>query len=536
MIDASLAIPVVGSDAKELASTDPDLKIKRLTPKLSCLLALLLIGSLALILRLHHLGTRGVWFDETFSAMIARLRWSQFALTLWNREANMAFYYLILHFWEKLGSNPEFLRGLSVIFSVAALPLTYSLGARLFDRKTGLIAAWLLAINAYDVRYAQEARAYALVVLLSVLSTWLLVRNLQQQSPASWGAFTITNVLLVYSHFYGGLLVIAQLVSLLFLPRAAVPWKAIGRSVLWFTLLVLPVPLVIRRIGSGPLNWIKKPDVHQLITFFTIMAGNGGRTLLALSALSLLVAGFRFSQTWRVKQSATERWPYALILSWLIVPVALTLLVSYVQPLFLARYFLFCLPALLLGVAVGITRLRPYFLGVALFLGVSAFALAGTVASYRTTLDNTDPDGDWRAASSYIFKRARPGDGIFFFFSFGRVPFEYYRSQTSPASIWPEALYAPGGPELQWKHFVFFPLAEVLADTRPAPKRVWIVFNHDGTSQGVPNRASLMTVATFAKGRQKIAEKTFPGLTVMLFSGDRDEHPEEHSELPLPVR
>ena len=218
MPDAGPAIPVVGSDGKELASTDPGLKIGRLTPKLPCLLALLLIGSLGLILRLHHLGTRGIWFDETFSAMIARLRWSQFALTLWNREANMAFYYLILHFWEKLGSNPEFLRGLSVIFSVAALPLTYSLGARLFDRKTGLIAAWLLAINAYDVRYVQEARAYALVVLLSVLSTWLLVRNLQQQSSPSWAAFTIANVLLVYSHFYGGLLVIAQLVSLLFLP------------------------------------------------------------------------------------------------------------------------------------------------------------------------------------------------------------------------------------------------------------------------------------------------------------------------------
>jgi hypothetical protein len=45
-----------------------------------------------------------------------------------------------------------------------------------------------------------------------------------------------------------------------------------------------------------------------------------------------------------------------------------------------------------------------------------------------------------------------------------------------------------------------------------------------------------MTVATFAKGRQKIAEKTFPGLTVMLFSGDRNEDPEEDPEVPLPVR
>jgi len=59
--NASPAIPAIGSDGKELASIDPVLKIERLTAKLSCLLVLLLIGSLALILRLHHLGTRGVW-------------------------------------------------------------------------------------------------------------------------------------------------------------------------------------------------------------------------------------------------------------------------------------------------------------------------------------------------------------------------------------------------------------------------------------------------------------------------------------------
>ena len=158
------------------------------------------------------------------------------------------------------------------------------------------------------------------------------------------------------------------------------------------------------------------------------------------------------------------------------------------------------------------------------------------MANYRNALDDTYHEGDWQTASSYIFERAQPGDGIFFFFIFGRVPFEYYRSQRSPSTAWPDALYAPGGSELQWKDFMFFPLADILADTRPAPKRVWVVFNHDGTAHGSPNRASLMTEATFAKNRQKIAEKTFPGLTVMLFSGNRNEHPEEPPEVPLPAR
>src|SRR5579863_6447212 len=113
--------------ATELA---PDVlvdKAENRVPRLLGLFGWLLLGSVALALRLHNLGARSIWYDESFSAMIGRLRWSQFVLVLWNREANMAFYYLILHFWEQFGSSPIFLRSLSVIFSLAALPLTYSL-------------------------------------------------------------------------------------------------------------------------------------------------------------------------------------------------------------------------------------------------------------------------------------------------------------------------------------------------------------------------------------------------------------------------
>ena len=78
----------------------------------------------------------------------------------------MGVYFLLLHFWLMLGSSLGFLRGLSVLFSVATIPVIYALGARLFGRNAGLIAAWLLAINAFHIRYAQEIRGYAMVALL----------------------------------------------------------------------------------------------------------------------------------------------------------------------------------------------------------------------------------------------------------------------------------------------------------------------------------------------------------------------------------
>ena len=160
------------------------------------------------------------WLDEGISVEIARLPWQQFLFVLRHREANMALYYLLLHFWLMMGSSEGFIRGLSVLFSVATVPLLYALGTRLFGRATGLLAAWLLAINAYHVRYAQEARGYALVVFFSVLASWLLVRNLQEPSSAKWKKpYAAACALATYSHFFGALVIIAHGVSLAFLPR-----------------------------------------------------------------------------------------------------------------------------------------------------------------------------------------------------------------------------------------------------------------------------------------------------------------------------
>src|SRR5712692_6465637 len=151
---------------------------------------LALITLVAAILRWHGIASKSFWLDEGISVEIARLPWRQFLYVLRHREINMALYYLLLHFWLAMGSTEGFIRGFSVLFSVATVPVLCALGARLFGRRAGLLAAWLLSINAYHIRYAQEARSYALVVFFATLATWLLVRNLQEPASARWAAYT----------------------------------------------------------------------------------------------------------------------------------------------------------------------------------------------------------------------------------------------------------------------------------------------------------------------------------------------------------
>jgi uncharacterized membrane protein len=132
---------------------------------------LALIAAVAAVLRFHSLAAKSFWFDEGVSVAIARLDWYNFARILWRREANMSLYYFLLHYWLHFGGSEFFIRSLSVLFAIACVPVIFLLGRRLLDSRIGLIAAALLAVNAYHVQYSQEARGYSLMVLLCSLSS-----------------------------------------------------------------------------------------------------------------------------------------------------------------------------------------------------------------------------------------------------------------------------------------------------------------------------------------------------------------------------
>src|ERR1700733_3288624 len=138
---------------------------------------LAVITGVAAALRFHSLATKSFWFDEGVSVAIARLDWYNFARILWRREANMSLYYLLFRGWLHFGRSEFFVRSLSVCFAVASIPVIYLLGRRLFDARVGLLAAALLAVNAYHVQYSQDARSYSLMVFLCSLSSLYFLKS-----------------------------------------------------------------------------------------------------------------------------------------------------------------------------------------------------------------------------------------------------------------------------------------------------------------------------------------------------------------------
>jgi len=436
---------------------------------------LIVITVIAAALRLYSLTSKSIWIDEAYSVELARLGWRDFCAVIAHQESNMVAYYLLLRLWVLFGHGEAYVRVLSVLFSVATIPVIYLLGTRLFGQRAGLIAGGLLAINAYHVRYAQETRSYAMVTFLVVLATWILVRNIQGPEYAHWRAYAILCALAVYTHLFAVLFIAAHLTALLLLrlpkPKYIVP---LGLAIIPFGLFT----------ASNAIPWVPKADARAFYSFFVSIAGNGGPSLLVIETLAVVLGG---CAAWRLR----PRWPYALVFCWAFLPVLFLFGLCLLRPCFLGRYLNPSVPALVLLIAVGIAeleRIPATLLGAAILAG----SLLGTSAYYQRDFDLYR--GNWREVSSFILDKTQPGDDLFYVTFFG-APLEFYkglRSSNYPQSIAPTR-------DLLLKRSV----AEEISDSRTPGKRIWLVLDD---RQSTTNE---MLRAYFSKGRQTLEERSF---------------------------
>jgi mannosyltransferase len=475
---------------------------------------LTLITILAAFFRFHALAARTFWFDEGVSVGIARLDWYNFGRILWRREANMSLYYLLLRIWLHFGQSEAFVRTLSVLLGLATIPVIYLLGRRLFGPRAGVIAALLLAVNANHVRYSQEARGYSLMVLLCTASSLVFLRCLELPSRRNRIAYILFSAAAVYAHFYSGLLIVAQGLSLLFLDRESIP-REMKKNWCWIALLVSPVVVFVATTGAGPLRWIPRPGFKDLWELGLRLTGNDGTLLLVAYAIAVIGAivpapsgPIRLRADW-------ESWRYRFLLLWLLFPILFVFALSFARPLFLQRYFILCLPALLLLAAAGLSRIRsPWLLALAALV-LAALSVQGTESYYRHDFENAQRD-NWRGASQYILANYQPGDALLFHIPMGRMPYEYYHSLQGEAATGPVVLYPSHGPQVVFLDFVEKPSYSQLAQLIPRYRRVWLVLSYAKGPSGPDETAKALT-NLIAADHPNPEQHDFTGVDVFLY-------------------
>lgn len=379
------------------------------------------VAIVAAVVMGRSLAAKSLWIDETLSLSYAHQSLQDLFTFFVHGEMNMALYHLLLHFWLKLGEGETLVRSLSVLFAVAAIPFGYAICARLFSRRTGALAAILLALNGAYYSYAREARSYSLVVFLVIAASYFLVEATLTGKRFWWGAYVLASALAVYAHFFASFVLGAHLLSIFFGWRRRTERRRVLLSSAVVVVLSIPAAVYIAKANT---EMTTDPNVslHDLPDLFRWYA-SGNRPLLAIYTLGTLAAAATgISRLYR--GHAREAWPQLFLFTWLLVPIVGALAVSYaIDPMFEPRYLLVALPPFVFLVAHGLSAARP----LALFALVVAVA---TAASYRSLNlcepGCATPTQDFRDATAFIRARASPRDQILFDPPYLRTAFAYY--------------------------------------------------------------------------------------------------------------
>lgn len=263
-------------------------------------------------------------------------------------------------------------RVVSILFGSLSVPAMYWLGKRLFGKGAGTIAAILLAFSPIHIWHSDYGRHYSLFVLLVILSMLAFVELWRNPRSALWSAlFLLFNSLLVYTHYFGWLLVLVETLGcILFRVMSVRKWVILHATLGFFYVpwLMFVIPLAFRESSTGPmipqLAWLNPPGF--LTPVYTVIEFNGAVPGAGLVGI-LLLAGLAMLALKRVVERRPE-WPLVIFLLMTIcVPFVLVYAVSQmVTPIWLPRVMMVSLPAYYLLIAAGCVQFSGHRIGKAL--------------------------------------------------------------------------------------------------------------------------------------------------------------------------
>ena len=304
----------------------------------------------------------------------------------------------LVHAILRLG-NSEFVLRLPAAFpSILCIPLMFVLARRLLGRRTGLLAALMMALSPFAVYYAQEARMYALMLMFTLLTVYCLVRALavspgaaaveEQQARGNvaeglwWTGFVLAAALGLYNHFFGFL--VLGLVVLLAALVMIEQWR-MGRrleakhsgagNVRYLALALLAIAVLYLPWSTVLLSFVREnysaqpygqawqanlnPQVAQNMVIL-MLGGYWAHPVVRWGTRLLFVIGLLFLAR---RRPAVALWAALCV----VLPFVL---ISVLNPghFVTERYFSFMLPMLILGMAEGLRGLADVATGLLLRL------------------------------------------------------------------------------------------------------------------------------------------------------------------------
>lgn len=357
------------------------------------LIIALILGTVG---RVSYSWNAPLWFDETFSAVIATQPDFTSLLHWCLTELTGPAFYMPLWLWVKIAGSGDFaLRLPSLVLSVVAPLVILAKGSP--DRNLRYWWAIFAMLWVPIFGLAGEARPYPHMFMLAAVQAILFVQLLKDPTVTRASGWMLVCIALILTHYWAALPCLVQGVAFLGFRRmrAVATWPA--------ALLLLPVFI-----------WAR---YHlPMVLGITMPADSAyeGMPLSAVANIPAMILGILFNGTvilatvivsslvfWRSsRRPGRELTPEQVLAACGIVSIALILLFGFLRPGFAPRYMTPSMPSFLFALALWarwmMTRnAKP----VAVVVAMMVSSAAGLVLSILT-----EPDTDPR----HLFNLQRP--------------------------------------------------------------------------------------------------------------------------------
>jgi mannosyltransferase len=297
------------------------------------LVALVVAVGISALVRTGDLHA-GLWIDEGIALGIASHAVADIPGLL-RQDGSPPLYYLLLHGWMAVAGDGEAAaRALSLLFALAALPVSWWAATAIGGRRAGLVAAAIAAGCPLLTYYAQEARMYTLVALLSLVASAAFVLAFVRGRRGHLVTLGVALVLLLYTHTWALFLMAALGSAWLVLWRAG---RVGGRD----------GAVVAAAVGVAYAPWAPSLAFQALHT--------GAPWSRAPSVLLLAALLAPAAVAWRATSSTVRL--LALVGA---TGVGLAWLASQLEPAWSARYLAVLYGPAVLAVACAVARRPPW--------------------------------------------------------------------------------------------------------------------------------------------------------------------------------
>jgi uncharacterized membrane protein len=327
-----------------------------------------------IILRFWHLTDSCLWFDEIFSVHAAEMDFQRLVWFVSQDLIHPPLFYILLKFWIQAGGESLFwLRFFAAFFSIISIiPFTFFCRELKLNYSVISPALLFLAANGALIKYAQEVRMYSLLLFFALVSMWLFMRFLNLGKNI-W-ILTVINILLIYTHYFGWLVVLSEIAAIIILQRIK-----IRQILIMFGILSLSfVPWIFAVWKAAELNnnlgqnigWIERPDLAILFQFFFDLiepfyyqqSTVEPTSVFALTVplLLILITAFIIYFIYWQSETETEKRNLYLLTIFLKLPILLAFIASWILPYSVwgTRHLIFVFVPFAILSAIALTKIK----------------------------------------------------------------------------------------------------------------------------------------------------------------------------------